>query len=147
MSPSLAEQLARFIDIEVQQDLERAPDGALGLPGSTYWDPAFHALERELLFTTQWVAVALATGAVTSQFIAYGSLPWIALTIAVTFGLYGLLRPLDLMQPYRLEMGLKFANPGGRNLYEFWGSYSGVMGLPLYETVELLAACGIRCAI
>ncbi len=41
---------------------------------------------------TQWVAVALATGAVTSQLIAYGSLPWIALTIAVTFGLYGLLR-------------------------------------------------------
>lgn len=37
-------------------------------------------------------------------------------------GLYGLLRPLDLMQPYRLEMGTKLANPGGKNLYEFWGS-------------------------
>jgi cytoplasmic iron level regulating protein YaaA (DUF328/UPF0246 family) len=36
-------------------------------------------------------------------------------------GLYGVLRPLDLMQPYRLEMGLKFANSGGKNLYEFWG--------------------------
>jgi len=36
-------------------------------------------------------------------------------------GLYGLLRPLDLMQPYRLEMGLKFANQRGKNLYEFWG--------------------------
>ncbi|MCQ3830133.1 peroxide stress protein YaaA [Microbulbifer elongatus] len=35
-------------------------------------------------------------------------------------GLYGLLRPLDLMQPYRLEMGTKFANSGGKNLYEFW---------------------------
>lgn len=35
-------------------------------------------------------------------------------------GLYGLLRPLDLMQPYRLEMGTKLANPGGKNLYEFW---------------------------
>jgi chloramphenicol-sensitive protein RarD len=41
---------------------------------------------------TQWIAVALAIGAVTSQFIAYGALPWIALTIAFTFGLYGLLR-------------------------------------------------------
>lgn len=41
---------------------------------------------------TQWIAVALATGAVTSQFIAYGALPWIALTIAFTFGLYGLIR-------------------------------------------------------
>ncbi|MDD0442880.1 peroxide stress protein YaaA, partial [Shigella sonnei] len=36
-------------------------------------------------------------------------------------GLYGLMRPLDLMQPYRLEMGTAFANLRGKNLYEFWG--------------------------
>lgn len=36
-------------------------------------------------------------------------------------GLYGLLRPLDLMMPYRLEMGTKLANFRGHNLYEFWG--------------------------
>lgn len=36
-------------------------------------------------------------------------------------GLYGVLRPLDLMQPYRLEMGTKLENPRGRNLYSFWG--------------------------
>lgn len=36
-------------------------------------------------------------------------------------GLYGVLRPLDLMQPYRLEMGTAFANSRGKNLYEFWG--------------------------
>ncbi|MAL94947.1 MAG: peroxide stress protein YaaA [Haliea sp.] len=41
--------------------------------------------------------------------------------LRILSGLYGLLRPLDLMQPYRLEMGLKFANRGGRNLYAFWG--------------------------
>jgi cytoplasmic iron level regulating protein YaaA (DUF328/UPF0246 family) len=41
--------------------------------------------------------------------------------LRILSGLYGLLRPLDLMQPYRLEMGLKFANCGGANLYEFWG--------------------------
>jgi len=41
--------------------------------------------------------------------------------LRILSGLYGLLRPLDLMQPYRLEMGLKFANRGGSNLYEFWG--------------------------
>ena len=34
-------------------------------------------------------------------------------------GLYGVLRPLDLMQPYRLEMGTPFANSRGKNLYEF----------------------------
>lgn len=41
--------------------------------------------------------------------------------LCILSGLYGMLRPLDLMQPYRLEMGLKFANSGGKNLYEFWG--------------------------
>ena len=41
--------------------------------------------------------------------------------LRILSGLYGLLRPLDLIQPYRLEMGLKFANSGGANLYQFWG--------------------------
>lgn len=36
-------------------------------------------------------------------------------------GLYGILRPLDVMQPYRLEMGTKLKTPRGSNLYEFWG--------------------------
>jgi len=36
-------------------------------------------------------------------------------------GLYGLLKPLDLMQPYRLEMGTRLANERGTNLYQFWG--------------------------
>ena len=37
-------------------------------------------------------------------------------------GLYGLLKPLDLMQAYRLEMGTKLANERGSNLYQFWGN-------------------------
>ena len=37
-------------------------------------------------------------------------------------GLYGLLRPLDLMMPYRLEMGTKLANARGKDLYAFWGT-------------------------
>ncbi len=36
-------------------------------------------------------------------------------------GLYGILKPLDLMQPYRLEMGTKFENTRGKDLYAFWG--------------------------
>ena len=36
-------------------------------------------------------------------------------------GLYGLLKPLDLIQPYRLEMGTVYANPAGKDLYAFWG--------------------------
>lgn len=45
--------------------------------------------------------------------------------LRILSGLYGLLRPLDLIQPYRLEMGLKFANRGDRNLYDFWGDAIG----------------------
>lgn len=41
--------------------------------------------------------------------------------LAILSGLYGLLRPLDLIQPYRLEMGTRLANPRGRDLYAFWG--------------------------
>ncbi len=40
--------------------------------------------------------------------------------LVILSGLYGMLRPLDLMQPYRLEMGLKFAPAGMKNLYQFW---------------------------
>jgi len=41
--------------------------------------------------------------------------------LRILSGLYGLLKPLDLIQPYRLEMGTAFANRAGKNLYEFWG--------------------------
>ena len=42
--------------------------------------------------------------------------------LRILSGLYGLLRPLDLIQPYRLEMGTKMNNSMGKNLYEFWGT-------------------------
>ena len=42
--------------------------------------------------------------------------------LRILSGLYGLLRPLDLMQPYRLEMGTRLENPRGKNLYDFWGT-------------------------
>ena len=42
--------------------------------------------------------------------------------IRILSGLYGILRPLDLMKPYRLEMGTKLETPEGKNLYEFWGN-------------------------
>lgn len=41
--------------------------------------------------------------------------------IRILSGLYGVLRPLDLMQPYRLEMGTKLATAAGRDLYAYWG--------------------------
>ncbi len=41
--------------------------------------------------------------------------------LRILSGLYGLLRPLDAIQPYRLEMGSRLKNPRGTNLYDFWG--------------------------
>ena len=49
-------------------------------------------------------------------------LAWAQEHVAILSGLYGVLRPLDYMQPYRLEMGTKLANPQGKDLYKFWGS-------------------------
>ncbi len=50
------------------------------------------------------------------------ALAWAQDHLVVLSGLYGVLRPLDALQPYRLEMGTALANPAGRNLYAFWGS-------------------------
>jgi cytoplasmic iron level regulating protein YaaA (DUF328/UPF0246 family) len=46
---------------------------------------------------------------------------WAQQHLRILSGLYGLLRPLDRLQPYRLEMGTALANPAGKNLYAFWG--------------------------
>jgi len=48
-------------------------------------------------------------------------LAWAQDHLRILSGLYGVLRPLDLMQAYRLEMGTRLASPRGKNLYEFWG--------------------------
>jgi cytoplasmic iron level regulating protein YaaA (DUF328/UPF0246 family) len=47
---------------------------------------------------------------------------WLQDHVCILSGLYGVLRPLDWMQPYRLEMGTKLANDNGKDLYKFWGS-------------------------
>ncbi|MET0982455.1 MAG: peroxide stress protein YaaA [Telluria sp.] len=50
-----------------------------------------------------------------------GALAYTQRHLRILSGLYGLLRPLDLIHPYRLEMGTRLANPGGKDLYTFWG--------------------------
>ncbi|MDK6203181.1 Peroxide stress resistance protein YaaA [Oligella urethralis] len=47
-------------------------------------------------------------------------LAWTNQHVVILSGLYGVLRPLDLMRPYRLEMGTRLATSKGKNLYEFW---------------------------
>ncbi len=49
-------------------------------------------------------------------------LDWAQQHLAILSGLYGVLRPLDLMQPYRLEMGTSLPVGGASNLYQFWGT-------------------------
>ncbi|TFW30969.1 peroxide stress protein YaaA [Massilia horti] len=50
------------------------------------------------------------------------SLDYVQAHVRILSGLYGLLRPLDLIHPYRLEMGTRLPNPRGKDLYTFWGT-------------------------
>lgn len=50
------------------------------------------------------------------------ALAWAQNHLCILSGLYGVLRPLDLMQPYRLEMGTSLQGPHGKDLYHYWGS-------------------------
>ncbi|WIO74362.1 peroxide stress protein YaaA [Porticoccaceae bacterium LTM1] len=56
-----------------------------------------------------------------AEFLSEQDLQWAQKHLRILSGLYGLLRPLDLIQPYRLEMGTKFKNQRGKDLYQFWG--------------------------
>jgi cytoplasmic iron level regulating protein YaaA (DUF328/UPF0246 family) len=53
--------------------------------------------------------------------LAPADLAWAQQHLRILSGLYGVLRPLDWMQPYRLEMGTRLATPAGSTLYQFWG--------------------------
>ncbi len=50
-------------------------------------------------------------------------LQWLQDHVCILSGLYGVLRPLDWMQPYRLEMGSRLANAQGKDLYQFWAAH------------------------
>ncbi|WP_439100312.1 peroxide stress protein YaaA [Congregibacter sp.] len=86
----------RFMDWHRPFDKDNARQAILAFKGDVYT-----GLEAETLNATQ---------------LAYAQKH-----LRILSGLYGVLRPLDLMQAYRLEMGLRFENSGGKNLYEFWG--------------------------
>jgi hypothetical protein len=97
----LSDQLAllnynRYADWRLPFSPENAKQAALAFDGDVYDGLAARTLSAEdLAFAQQQVRILS--------------------------GLYGILKPLDLMQPYRLEMGTKFANKGGKDLYAFWG--------------------------
>ena len=61
-------------------------------------------------------------GGLDARSLGADELQWAQQHLAILSGLYGVLRPLDRMQPYRLEMGTALANGKGANLYRFWGA-------------------------
>lgn len=61
-------------------------------------------------------------GGLDARSLAAADLDWAQEHLCILSGLYGVLRPLDLMQPYRLEMGTRLATEQGRDLYAFWGT-------------------------
>ena len=60
-------------------------------------------------------------GGLAAKQLTRADLVWAQQHVAILSGLYGVLRPLDRLQPYRLEMGTRLANPRGPDLYAYWG--------------------------
>jgi uncharacterized protein len=60
-------------------------------------------------------------GGLGAKTLSFNDLVWAQTHVAILSGLHGVLRPLDRLQPYRLEMGTALANPRGNSLYAFWG--------------------------
>ncbi|MDX3908112.1 MAG: peroxide stress protein YaaA [Pigmentiphaga sp.] len=83
------------------------------------WTPKFTAenAKQAVLAFNGDVYEGLNAGSLTAK-----QLDWAQEHVVILSGLYGALRPLDLMQPYRLEMGTRLATAKGKNLYEYWGS-------------------------
>lgn len=82
------------------------------------WSPEFskHNSKQAVLAFNGDVYEGLAANTLTES-----DLAWAQTHVGILSGLYGLLRPLDWMQPYRLEMGTKLPNPRGKDLYAWWG--------------------------
>lgn len=99
ISPKLADlNVGRFQAFSPSHTLENSKQAALAFRGDTYV-----GLQADSLTTADW---GFADG-----------------HLAIISGLYGLLRPLDLIQPHRLEMGTRLVNPRGGNLYGFWNGH------------------------
>ena len=92
--------------------------GVLNYDRFALWQPPFNLNNaKQALFAFKGdVYVGLE-----AETLQEGDLEFAQEHLRILSGLYGLLSPLDLIQPYRLEMGTRLANPRGKDLYEFWG--------------------------
>jgi uncharacterized protein len=80
------------------------------------WHPDHGAARQAIMSFDGDVYTGLAARTLDARALAY-----VQGRVRILSGLYGVLRPLDAMHPYRLEMGTRLANPRGTNLYAFWG--------------------------
>lgn len=124
--PLFVPQSAELIEVLKQKsplqiaELMHLSDALAGLNVARYeaWRPKFTAKNAKQ-------AVLAFNGDVyeglDAKSLQAGDLAWAQDHVCILSGLYGVLRPLDLMQPYRLEMGTTLDNPRGKNLYQFWG--------------------------
>ncbi|MCQ2989885.1 peroxide stress protein YaaA [Pseudomonas tremae] len=119
-SQELITQLRELTPAQIGE-LMHLSDKLSGLNAARFgsWDPAFtldNAKQALLAFKGD-----VYTG-LQAETLSDAQLDYAQHHLRMLSGLYGLLRPLDLMQPYRLEMGTKLANARGKDLYAFWGT-------------------------
>jgi len=110
LQPKTPDEIAELMDLS-------APLANLNAERYTAWSSRFTAANSK-------PAVLAFNGDVyeglNAPTLSQSDLSWAQENVSILSGLYGLLRPLDRMQPYRLEMGTALATARGKNLYEFW---------------------------
>ena len=121
--PQAAELISVLREKSPQQvaELMGLSDKLAGLNVARYeaWSPKFtpaNSKQAALAFDGD------VYGGLDAKTLGQDDLDWLQQHLCILSGLYGVLRPLDLMQPYRLEMGTRLETARGQNLYQFWGS-------------------------
>ncbi|MEZ5663613.1 MAG: peroxide stress protein YaaA [Burkholderiaceae bacterium] len=124
--PQFVSQAAELIGVLRQQspqqiaDLMNLSDTLAGLNVARYeaWSTRFTAgNSRQAAFAFDGDVY----GGLDARSLSEDDMLWLQEHLCILSGLYGVLRPLDRMQPYRLEMGTRLATERGSNLYRFWG--------------------------
>jgi cytoplasmic iron level regulating protein YaaA (DUF328/UPF0246 family) len=111
LKPKSARAIAELMDLS-------APLAELNAARYAAWSP--EATSRNSLQAV-WAFDGDVYGGLDARSLDAKGLAWAQSHVTILSGLYGALRPLDRLQPYRLEMGTALETKRGRNLYEFWG--------------------------
>ena len=125
--PLFVKQSAELIEVLKQKspqqiaELMHLSDALSGLNAARYqaWSPQFtanNAKQAVLAFNGD------VYGGLDAKTLTGDELGWAQDHLCILSGLYGVLRPLDYMQPYRLEMGTRLETAQGKNLYQYWGA-------------------------